>query len=176
MRFHFYKIFFVALLILFKSSTAAAEFKLYLDDSRTKYIMVEEQDCSVYETEEGKIGLGFKVGGLFFGIGPEISFGKDSGIDWGNLTQRLVARYLELCTRFNTGSISKSEYDQRLRKIETIETKAYELYQKIIEETAKRKDKLFEKLDKATDETIVYKNSYNNINQMIDRSAIPGGL
>jgi len=27
-----------------------------------------------------------------------------------------------------------------------------------------------------TDETVVYKNSYNNINQMIDRSAIPGGL
>jgi len=173
MRFHFYKIFFVALLILFKSSTAAAEFKLYLDDSRTKYIMVEEQDCSVYETEEGKIGLGFKVGGLFFGIGPEISFGKDSGIDWGNLTQRLVARYLELCTRFNTGSISKSEYDKRLKKIEAIETEAYKLYQKVIEEASKRKDRIFEELEEATKQTMAHKNSYNNINQMIDRSAIP---
>ena len=173
MRFCFYKIFIAATFILFQVSTAAAEFKLYLDDSRTEYIMVEEQDCSVYKSENGKITLGFKAGGLFFGIGPEVSFGKESGIDWDKLTQRLVARYLELCTRFNTGSISKSEYDKRLKKIEAIEAKAYELYQKVIEEAAKRKDKIFEELDEATEETIAYKNSYNNINQMIDRSAIP---
>jgi len=173
MRFHFYKIFFVALLILFKSSTAAAEFKLYLDDSRTEHIMVEEQDCSVYKSENGKITLGFKAGGLFFGIGPEISFGKESEIDWDKLTQRLVVRYLELCTRFNTGSISKSEYDKRLKKIEAIETEAYKLYQKVIEEKAKRQDRFFEELDEATEQTLAHKNSYNNISQMIDRSAIP---
>ena len=173
MRFCFYKIFIVATFILFQVSTAAAEFKLYLDDSRTEYIMVEEQDCSVYKSENGKITLGFKAGGLFFGIGPEVSFGKESGIDWDKLTQRLVARYLELCTRFNTGSISKSEYDKRLKKIETIETKAYKLYQEVIEEAAKRKDRIFEELDEATEQTIAHKNSYNNISQMIDRSAIP---
>ncbi|MBT3514637.1 MAG: hypothetical protein HN474_04905 [Nitrospina sp.] len=135
--------------------------------------MVEEQDCSVYKSKNGKITLGFKAGGLFFGIGPEVTFGKESGIDWDKLTQRLVARYLELCTRFNTGSISKSEYDKRLKKIETIETKAYKLYQKILEETAKRKDRIFEELDEATKQTIARKNSYNNISQMLDRSAIP---
>ena len=173
MRFHFYKILIAAAFILFQASIATAEFKLYLDDSRTDHIMVEEQDCSVYKSENGKITLGFKAGGLFFGIGPEVSFGTESGIDWNNLTQRLVVRYLELCTRFNTGSISKPEYDKRLKKIEAIEAEAYELYQKVIEETAKRKDKIFEELDEATEETIAYKNSYNNINQMIDRSAIP---
>ena len=173
MRFNFYKIFVAVAFILFQASTVAAEFKLYLDYSKTEHIMVKEQDCSVYKSENGKITLGFKAGGLFFGIGPEVSFGTESGIDWDNLTQRLVARYLELCTRFNTGSISKSEYDKRLEKIEAIEAEAYELYQKVIEETAKRKDKIFEELDEATEETIAYKNSYNNINQMIDRSAIP---
>ena len=173
MRFNFYKIFVAVAFILFQASTAAAEFKLYLDDSRTDHIMVEEQDCSVYKSENGKITLGFKAGGLFFGIGPEVSFGKESGIDWDKLTQRLVARYLELCTRFNTGSISKSEYDKRLKKIEAIETKAYKLYQKVIEEAAKRKDRIFEELDEATEQTIAHKNSYNNISQMIDRSAIP---
>ena len=161
------------ILLLFEVSIAAAEFKLYLDDSRTEFIMVEEQDCSVYKSENGKIVLGFKAGGLFFGIGPEVTFGKDSGIDWDKLTQRLVARYLELCTRFNTGSISKSEYDKRLKKVEAIETEAYKLYQKVLEETEKRKDRIFEELDEATEQTMSQKNSYNNINQMIDRSAIP---
>ena len=173
MKLYFYKLTTFALLIFFQSSAVASEFKLYLDDSRTEYIMVEKQDCSVYKSENGKIVLGFKAGGLFFGIGPEVSFSTESGIDWDNLTKRLVARYLELCTRFNTGSISKSEYDKRLKKIETIETKAYKLYQKVIEEAAKRKDRIFEELDEATEQTIAHKNSYNNISQMIDRSAIP---
>ena len=173
MRFYFYKIITVAVFLLFQASTAAAEFKLYLDDSRTEHIMVEEQDCSVYKSKNGKITLGFKAGGLFFGIGPEVSFGKESGIDWDKLTQRLVARYLELCTRFNTGSISKSEYDKRLKKIEAIETEAYKLYQKVIEEAARRKDRIFEELDEATEQTNAHKNSYNNISQMIDRSTIP---
>ena len=169
---NFYKVLFFIGVIFFDVAIATAEFKLYLDDSRTKHIMVEEQDCSVYKSENGKITLGFKAGGLFFGIGPEISFGKDSGINWDKLTQRLVARYLELCTRFNTGSISKSEYDKRLKKVEAIETEAYKLYQKVLEETAKRKDRMFEELEEATEQTMGHKNSYNNINQMIDRSAI----
>ena len=173
MKLHFYKVVITTAFILFQVSIATAEFKLYLDDSRTNFIMVEEQDCSVYKSENGKFALGFKAGGLFFGIGPEITFGKDSGIDWDNLTQRLVARYLELCTRFNTGSISKSEYDQRLKKVEAIETEAYKLYQKVLEDTAKRQDRIFEELDEATEQNMAHKNSYNNINQMLNRSAIP---
>ena len=54
MRFNFYKIFIAAAFILFQASTVAAEFKLYLDDSRTDHIMVEEQDCSVYKSKNGK--------------------------------------------------------------------------------------------------------------------------
>ena len=173
MKYYFCNLIIALLILIFQGTPASAEFKLYLDDSRTEHIMVEEQDCSVYKSKNGEITLGFKAGGLFFGIGPEVTFGKESGIDWDKLTQRLVARYLELCTRFNTGSISKSEYDKRLKKIETIETKAYKLYQKILEETAKRKDRIFEELDEATKQTIARKNSYNNISQMLDRSAIP---
>ena len=153
MKVYFYKPVTFALLFFFQSSAAASEFKLYLDDSRTEYIMVEKQDCSVYKSENGKITLGFKAGGLFFGIGPEVTFGKESGIAWAKLTQRLVARYLELCTHFNTGSISKSEYDKRLKKIEAIETAAYKLYQKLVEEEAKRKDRIFEELEEATKQT-----------------------
>ena len=81
---------------------------------------------------------------------------------------------MELCTRFNTGSIVKSEYDKRLKKIDALEAEAKKLYQKMIKDAEQRKDKLFEELDEATNEmTLTYKNSYNNINQMIDRSKIP---
>ena len=57
--------------------------------------------------------------------------------------------------------------------IETIEAKAYELYQKMLEETTKRKEKMFKELDEVGEKNISDKNTYNNINQMIDRSKIP---
>ncbi|HIB43626.1 MAG TPA: hypothetical protein EYO37_06595, partial [Nitrospina sp.] len=57
------------------------EIKLYLDDTRIEHIMVEQQDCSVHKGVDGKLTFGFKLGGLLFGIGPEISFGEKSGID-----------------------------------------------------------------------------------------------
>ena len=62
---------------------------------------------------------------------------------------------------------------KRLKKIESIETEAYKLYRKVLAETAKQKDKIFEELDEATEETISHKNSFDDINQMIDRSMIP---
>ena len=115
MMLNFYKVLFFIGVIFFDVAIATAEFKLYLDDSRTDYAMVEKQDCSVYKAKNG-ITLGFRVGNLLFSVGPNITFGKESGIDWNNLTQKLIARYMELCTRFNTGSIVKSEYDKRLKK------------------------------------------------------------
>ena len=153
MKICFFTLITIAILNITEVSALASEFKLDLDESRTKHIMVEKQDCSVYKSKNGKVTLGFKAGGLFFGVGPELSFGKDSGIDWDKLTQKLVVRYLELCSRYNTGSISKSEYDKRLQKIEEIEIAAYKLYQKIIEEAARQKDQIFKELDEATKHT-----------------------
>ena len=168
-----FKILLITVLISFNPSSVMAKIKLYLDESRTKHIMVEEQDCSIYQSKDGKITLGFKASGLLFGIGPEISFGNDTGINWGELSQRLVARYLELCTRFNTGSITKPEYDKGLEKIEALETKAYKLYQQVIEETRKRRDKIFEELDEMTDKNSSKKKSYKDLKKMIQPSKTP---
>ena len=148
------KIITIGVLFAFHIPAAASDIKIYLDDTRTKHIMVKKQDCSVYRSENGKISLGFKAGTFFFGIGPEFSFDKESGIDWDTLTQKVVVKYLELCTRFNTGSISKSEYEKRLKRIEDIEEAAYKLYQKMLEEIANRKDQIFKELDEETKQTV----------------------
>ena len=130
--------------------TFADQVKLYLDNSLTDHIIVQEQDCSVHETKDGRISLGFKAGFLFFGIGPEITFGNKSGIDWDHTTQNLIARYQELCSRFNTGSLSKKEYDKRLVEIETLEKEAYELHLAIAREKEKHRQSIFEELDRET--------------------------
>jgi hypothetical protein len=149
---------------------SAATFKLYLDNTRTKHIMVEQQDCSVHKSEDGRITLGFKVGNFLFGAGPEISFGKKTGIDWDQTIQGLIVRYQELCARFNTGSISKQEYDERLEKIETIEKEAYELYQEFLKKKSRRKQDVFDELDKETRNSKSFKKAYDRINRKINTS------
>ena len=56
----------------------AEQVKLYLDNSRTRHIMVEKQDCSVCQTKNGRTTLGFNAGFLFFVTELQISFGKKS--------------------------------------------------------------------------------------------------
>ncbi len=148
----------------------ADQIKLYLDNTRTKHIMVEQQDCSVHKSEDGRITLGFKIGTLLFGAGPEISFGKKTGIDWDHTVQGLIARYQELCARFNTGSITKQEYDERLVKIETIEKDAYDLYQEFLKKKTRRKQDAFDELDRETRRSESIKKAYDRINSKINTS------
>ena len=164
----FIKFLLVGLLTFMPNLVSADQIKLYLDNTRTKHIMVEQQDCSVHKTEDGRITLGFKVGNLLFGIGPEITFGKKIGIDWNHTVQGLVARYQELCARFNTGGISKQEYDERLEKIESIENDAYEIYQKFLEKKNRRRQDVFDELDKDTKKMNAIKSSYDKINRRLD--------
>ena len=77
----------------------------------------EKQDCEVMKYESGSITLGFKAGGLFWGIGPEVTFGSQSGVVWRDNLQYMVAEYQELCSRYNTGRVSKVEYDKEIQLI-----------------------------------------------------------
>ena len=158
----------VSLTIFMPTFVSADQFKLYLDNTHTKHIMVEQQDCSVHKTEDGQITLGFKVGNFLLSMGPEITFGKKTGIDWDHTVQGLVARYQELCTRFNTGSISKQEYEERLAKIEGIENDAYELYQKSLDKKNQRRQDVFDELDRDTKKFEAIKNSHDEITRRLE--------
>ena len=141
--------FFLLFIILSNSSVGRAqEIKIYLDKTYKNYIFAEQQDCSVHETKDRGLTLGFKVGGLFWAIGPEISYIEKTGIEWHRTTQGLISRYQELCAHFNTGSITKTEYDMRLAEIEKIEKKAYDSYHNYLKRKEKYKSKFFDDLDK----------------------------
>ena len=159
-------------ILLISAPVSADQIKLYLDNTRAEYVMAEQQDCSVHKSVDGRITLGFKVGNFLFGMGPEISFGKKTGIDWDHTVQGLIARYQEVCARFNTGSITKQEYDERLVKIENVEKEAYNLYQVFLKKKARRKQDVFDELDRATDNTQSIKRSYDRINRKINVIAL----
>lgn len=102
----------------------AGKVTLYLDESHTTFIEVEKQDCEVYETVEYGVVVGLKIGTLLFNVGPEMGFSRKVGIEWDRTIHSLIARYKELCTRFNTGGLTKREYEDRLQEIDDLYQRA----------------------------------------------------
>ena len=80
-------------------------------------VYAEQQDCDIMKHESGSITLGFKAGGFGWGVGPEVSFGSETGVVWNDNLQYMVAEYQELCSRFNTGRVSKIQYDEEIQLI-----------------------------------------------------------
>ena len=76
-----------------------------------------EQDCAVMDYETGSFTVGFKAGGLLWGVGPEVSWGSANGTQWNDALQHMVAEYQELCSRYNTGRISDAEYKKEIDSI-----------------------------------------------------------
>ena len=105
----------------------------------------EKQDCEVMKYESGSITLGFKAGGLFWGIGPEVTFGSQSGVVWRDNLQYMVAEYQELCSRYNTGRISQSEYD---KEIQLIIQRSRDFTFKMNEMFRVKKETLFNEMEK----------------------------
>ena len=158
------------ILLALSDQVQAEQFKLYLDDAHQGFIMVEKQDCAIHKTEGGQITLGFKIGNFLLNIGPEVSFGKKAGIDWDRTVQVFISRYQELCSRFNTGRLTKKEYDDRLAEIERIDSEAYELHKKFMLEKEKHKQDVFDEMDKDTSRTSLstIKQEYDRINGRLE--------
>ena len=104
----------------------------------------EKQNCDIMKYEKGSITFGLKAGGLFWGVGPEVSFGSMSGTEWRDNLQYMVAEYQELCSRYNTGRVSKEEYDKEIQKI--IERSRNYTF-KINEHFRKKKDLIFNEME-----------------------------
>ena len=107
----------------------------------------EKLDCEVYETEKYGVTAGFSVGNLLLSAGPEVTLSYEQGIAWDKVVQGLIARYVEVCTRYNAGMVSAEQYDQRVKEIETIYEEAQEYEQQMLQETRGRAKDAFAELD-----------------------------
>merc|ERR1712000_109298 len=111
--------------------------------------MAEKMDCKVHKLKRG-ITLGFKVGNLLFGVGPEITLGGDQSVKWKKNVQGIIARYQELCARFNTGTITKKKYDERINEIDGIAKEAMMLEERMKQRVKKQASNAFKELEKET--------------------------
>lgn len=136
---------FLAVLVRF-GNASANEVKVYLDETRTEYIVAEKLDCKVYEGKRG-ITIGFKAATCFFSFGPEFNLGGSRSIAWDAAVQQIIARYKELCTRFNSGAITMMEYEERLEKIDSISKEALLLQERMNDKVKKESKEAFNELD-----------------------------
>lgn len=110
----------------------------------------EKMDCQVYETKKRSVTVGLKAGNLLFNVGPEVTWMLERGVAWDQAVHGLIARYVELCGRYNAGEVTKEEYQQRLREIDNLYKEAVELQNKLIEQTHKRAKDAHAELEEAT--------------------------
>lgn len=131
------------------TSSAEAGVKIFLDETRTEYVIVDKLDCRIYEGKSG-ISIGFKVGIFAFGVGPELKLGRKEAMKWDKSVQGLIARYKELCNRYNSGAITMKEYNERIEKLDMVmkELRVFQdsLYQRVKSEA----DDAFGELDRET--------------------------
>ncbi len=107
----------------------------------------EKLDCEVYETEKYGVTAGFSVGNLLLSAGPEVTLSYEQGIAWDKVVQGLIARYVEVCTRYNAGMVSAEQYAQRVQNIEAIYQDAQKYEQQMLQETRDRAKDAFAELD-----------------------------
>jgi hypothetical protein len=118
--------------------------RIFVDKNHMESIVVGKQDCSIMRNETDTYGFGFKIGGLLYGMGPEIYYGHSSGINWNWGTQLMVAEFQELCTRFNTGRLSQEEYSE---EVYGIINRSRNYTKELEERLKKKKDALFQEID-----------------------------
>jgi len=77
------------------------------------------------------------------GVGPEIAFRDFYGIQWRGNIQYMIAEYEELCSRYNTGRMTKEEYDKEIQNIIS-RSRRYE--QEVAERFRMKKELMFNEL------------------------------
>ena len=139
----------IILLFIFVANQVNAKVKIYLDESRKESVFVNKLDCDVYEGDGG-ITIGFKAGNLLFGVGPEVTLGKNNSIKWDRLVHGIIARYKELCTRFNSGAITMNAYNDRIKEIDEIARNALEFQERLKDKVKSQAKSVFTELDRET--------------------------
>lgn len=128
---------------------AEAKVRIYLDETRTKSVVTSELDCKVYEGKTG-LTIGFKADVLGISVGPQVTLGGSHAIQWDKAAQDLIAKYKELCTRYNAGAVTMKEYNERLEKLDNIAKEMADLQEKIMQRVKAESKEAFGELDKET--------------------------
>lgn len=127
----------------------AGKVTMFTDDTHTTKIKREKLDCKVHDTKKSSLSLGFKMSVAFAAkVGPEVTWSKQTGIQWNGMSQDIILKYKVLCDMHNKGHLTVAQFDQRYEKLEGLFDKAVELKAAIEEDVYKRSEKAFDDLER----------------------------
>lgn len=106
-------------------------------------------DCSVYETKSMNVSAAFTVAQFIFNIIPSIGFSRTTGVAWDKVVHGTIARYVELCNRYNAGLVDKAEYEARLKEIEALYKETKDMEEKLFAATRQRAKASGDEMDEA---------------------------
>jgi hypothetical protein len=109
----------------------------------------EKLDCSVYETKSMNVSAAFTVAQFVFNIIPSIGFSRTTGVAWDKVVHGTIARYVELCNRYNAGLVDKAEYEARLKEVEALYKDTKEMEEKLFTATRQRAKESGDEMDEA---------------------------
>jgi hypothetical protein len=104
-------------------------------------------DCSVYETKSMNVSAAFTVAQFIFNIIPSIGFSRTTGVAWDKVVHGTIARYVELCNRYNAGLVDKAEYEARLKEIEALYKETKDMEEKLFTATRQRAKNSSDEMD-----------------------------
>lgn len=117
----------------------------------------EKMDCRVYETKTTSFGIGLRFGAMLLpllgplspsaSVTPLVNFDRKTGVAWDKAVHGIIARYVELCSRYNAGLVNKQEYEVRMKEIEGLYKEAQGLEAKLYEATRSHAKQAAEELN-----------------------------
>lgn len=107
----------------------------------------EKLDCTVYETKSMNFSVAFSIAHFVFNMIPTIGFSRTTGVAWDKVVHGTIARYVELCNRYNAGMVDKTEYEARLKEIEALYKETKEMEEKLFAATRQHAKAAGDELD-----------------------------
>lgn len=114
------------ILVLLSACASSSTVRVPVDDAGSAYREVQRMDCDTYDAREKSLTVGLSFGVLWgaANVGPYVKRAEATGMRWDRGVHIIIARYKELCSRFNTGAISQQSYDARIAEIDQLYNEA----------------------------------------------------
>lgn len=139
---------FVASVGEFRVGPPSDTVEVWVDDRHERRVVVPRLDTDIIATTV-KTRLSLQIS--FFNLGPECTWAKQKGLDYGHAAQLVIIKSKRLCMDYNAGLISQETYVRNSRQIDASIEKAEEVRQGLMEFYATLKGAAFARADQIFD-------------------------
>lgn len=122
--------------------------EVWQDDARTRKVQVARFDPDVIaQNVKRKLTLFLS----YYNFGPEMTWAKETGLQYDHTTQMLIVKYKQLCVEFNAGLLSLEAYERRRKEIDEATERAASFREEMLRMHQRLARAAFKELDRHID-------------------------